>query len=240
MFSVSSDAKTIKGEKKGYLTAILYLSPYTNSGYQVCPKASEGCAASCLYTAGRGVFTNVQNARINKTIRFFTDRNGFMEDIVHDIERLIKKAIRENFIPVIRMNGTSDIAWEKIACIRNGIKYKSVMEAFPDIQFYDYTKILGRKTALALPNYALTFSLSENNDEEAKIAIKQGYNVSVVMKLRRKENKPKKWDIYKCINGDDNDLRFLDPKGVIVGLHAKGKARYDTSGFVRPAVGGFR
>lgn len=240
LLSVNADAKTIKGNKRGYLTGVLYLAPYDLSGRQVCPKASAGCAAACLNTAGRGVYTNVQESRIAKTQRFFNDRKGFIANLVKDIEALIRKAARERMIPVVRLNGTSDMPWEKFACVRDGVKYDSLIEAFPEINWYDYTKILNRHKALSLPNYHLTFSLSEDNDKDAVKALAQGYNVAVVMDVKRNEPKPATWGGYPVIDGDETDLRFLDPKGgYIVALFPKGKARKDEMGFVRAKDGGF-
>lgn len=233
LLAVSADAKTIKGEKFGVITGILYLAPVNLSGYQVCPKASEGCKAACLFTAGRGIYTKVQNARIAKTKRFFEDRVGFMNDIVKDIEFIIRKADKLNLAPAIRLNGTSDIAWEKMAVVRNGITYRNVMVAFPNVTFYDYTKVLGRKGAANLKNYHLTFSLSESNDKDARKAIAEGYNVSVVLNVGRTKPLPAKWSGFNLIDGDTSDIRFNDGSGNMIGLRAKGKARKDTSGFVR-------
>ncbi len=240
LLSIAADAKTIKGQKLGYLTGVLYLAPHTLSGYQVCPKASNGCRLACLYTAGRGIYTSTQNARIAKTKRFHEDRDGFMAQLVDEIEAMIRKAKRESLIPVIRLNGTSDLPWEKIKCNRNGVTYASIMEAFSDVTFYDYTKVLGRTKALSLPNYSLTFSLAEDNDKQAVKALNQGYNVAVVMQVGRQEAKPAMWGGYPVVNGDETDLRFLDPQGgYIVGLFPKGKARKDTLGFVRDPHSGF-
>ena len=233
LLAVAADAKTVKGSKKGYLTGVLYLAPHDISGYQVCPKATDGCKMGCLYTAGRGVYSNTQQSRIAKTKFFFQNRDEFMAILVNDIEALARKAARENMIPVVRLNGTSDLPWEKVACERNGVTYASVMEAFPDITFYDYTAILGRKKALNLPNYHLTFSLKESNDSDAAKAVAEGYNVAVVMKVGRSEAKPATWSGLPVVNGDETDLRFLDPAGHIIGLYPKGKARHDKSGFVR-------
>ncbi len=237
LLSISADAKTIKGEKKGYLTGILYLSPYNLSGFQVCPKATEGCKAACLNTAGRGVYDRTQQSRLNKTRFFFNDRKSFMEVLVNDLQRLIRKANRMNMIPVARLNGTSDLPWEKMECVRGGQTFASPMEAFPEINFMDYTAVLGRKKALGLPNYHLTFSLKENNDTDADKALKEGYNLAVVMNLGRTESKPATWSGYPVVDGDETDLRFLDPAGHIVGLFPKGKARYDSTGFVRSPTG---
>jgi hypothetical protein len=240
LLSISKDAKTVKGQKLGFLTGILYLAPADVSGYQVCPKATAGCKAACLFTAGRGVYAKVRNGRINRTRWFFEGRDSFMATIVRDVERLVRKAKREKLIPAVRLNGTSDIAWEKIKVVRHGITYRNLMTAFPEVQHYDYTKIAGRHAAVALPNYHLTFSLAEDNDAAARIAIDNGYNVAVVVNTKRSEVKPASWGGYPAINGDDSDVRFLDAKGGhVVLLTAKGKARYDNSGFVRKVKGGF-
>lgn len=233
LLTISADAKTRKGVKQGVLTGILYLAPSDVSGYQVCPKASAGCKAACLYTAGRGVMQPTKDARINRTHWFFEDRDSFMETIVKDIKKLVRKANREKMLPAVRLNGTSDIAFEKIRVTVDGVSYRNIMLAFPDVQFYDYTKIRGRKAAIALPNYHLTFSLAEDNDDDAMKAIDEGYNVAVVMKLKKKDEKPATWNRINVIDGDQSDVRFWDGSGNIVALTAKGDARKDTSGFVR-------
>lgn len=241
LLSVSADAKTSKGEADGVLTGILYLAPHMLSGYQVCPNATDGCAAACLYTAGQGVYANVQASRLNRTRWFFEDRASFMDVLVADIQRLVRKATKDGMVPAIRLNGTSDIAWEKIAVSMAGVKYRSLMEAFPAVNFYDYTKVLGRKLALTLPNYHLTFSLAESNDTFAIKALEEGYNVAVVMRTKRKEAKPATWGGYPVVDGDTHDIRFHDPKGGhIVALFPKGKATKDNTGFVRAKNGGFR
>ena len=234
LLSVEADAKTKKGEKLGVLTGVLYLAPANVSGYEVCPKRSQGCTDACLFTSGRGGMRSVHDSRVNKTVWFHENRDSFMEVIVSDIEKLIRKAKRENMVPAVRLNGTSDIAWEKIRVIRDGVEHRNVMVAFPEIQFYDYTKIRGRKSAIALPNYHLTFSLAEDNDQDAFLAITEGYNVAVVFDMKKTDNKPAMWMGYPVLDGDETDVRFMDPKGGhIVGLYAKGDARKDNTGFVR-------
>jgi hypothetical protein len=229
-----ANAKTVKGEKLGILTGILYLAPAMVSGRQVCPKASEGCKSVCLYTAGRGRFTATQVARISKTNLFFDDRSEFMFLLADNIKAIVRKAKREGLSPAVRLNGTSDIAWEKISVVVDGVRYRNVMKAFPNVSFYDYTKIAGRKSAIALPNYHLTFSLAEDNDTEAFQAISEGYNLAVVMNLKKTDDKPTTWNGYPVVDGDVSDVRFLDPKGGhVVALTAKGDAKKDTSGFVR-------
>jgi len=240
LLSVGADAKTIKSLKKGMLTGVLYLAPNDISGHNTCANATEGCKKACLYTSGYGRFNDVQKARIRKTKWFFKERDSFMAQLVQNAESLEHKAHREKMIPAIRLNGTSDIPFEKIRVVRQGINYRNIMRAFPGIQFYDYTKILNRKMALAMPNYHLTYSLAEDNDAQAIEALKQGYNLAVVMRLKRNDPKPKTWGGYPVIDGDEFDARFLDPDGDhIVALSAKADAIKDTSGFVRNPNTGF-
>lgn len=222
MLSINADSKTVKGLKKGYLTGILYLAPHTSSGINVCPDASPGCISSCLYSAGRGAFNPVKEARINKTHKLFNDRDNFFLDLVKSIEALKRKAKREGFIPVVRLNGTSDLPWEKIR-----IAGQSIMSWFPEVQFYDYTKTLQRVLENKLPNYHLTLSASEINLEDQEVALASNYNVAVVF-----HDLPVVHLDHTVISGDDSDLRFLDDIGVVIGLTPKGKARKDTSGFV--------
>lgn len=218
----TDNPKILKGEKIGYLSAVLHLAPNKVSGRNVCPMASKGCIASCLFYSGRGAMQRTQNARIRRTNRFFDDRDGFMADIVIDIVRLIQVAKHENKKLAIRLNGTSDIRWEVIPV--NG--YANVMEMFPDIQFYDYTKIPNRRNLPA--NYHLTFSLNEKNCNSAIDVLNSGGNVAAVFAGKL----PKRWSGFKVIDGDKNDLRFLDPSGVVIGLSPKGRAKKDVSGFV--------
>lgn len=234
LISVEKDAKTVKGSKLGVLTGILYLAPAMESGYQTCPKSSAGCRAACLYTAGyAGIYKAVNDARIRRTKMFFENRAEFFHTLVKDIERLIKYAKLKNMEPVIRLNGTSDIAWEKFNVIRNNVIYKNIFAAFSEIQFYDYSKVLNRKAAMAIPNYSLTFSLSEDNDKDARKALATGFNVAVVFNVSKANPLPDKWNGFKVLDGDVSDLRYKDGSGNIIGLKAKGKARKDTSGFVR-------
>jgi hypothetical protein len=221
--------KLLKGQKQGYLSSVLHLAPADLSGKNTCPKATAGCKAACLNTAGRGgIFkkgetTNViQQARIRKTKAFFENRQAFLNELTVEIIKTIKSAEKKNLIPVFRLNGTSDIAWEKYE-VANG---KNIFQMFPDVQFYDYTKIVGRKVK-HIPNYHLTFSKADGNDMDVRLAASNGMNVAAVF-----HKLPETYIGRPVINGDETDLRFLDPKGVIVGLKAKGKAKKDTSGFV--------
>jgi hypothetical protein len=231
--------KVLKGLKQGFNTYILHLAPADLSGYQTCPKATAGCKAACLNTAGRGGMfkkgenTNtIQQARIRKTKMFFENRSEFMAQLVKDIELGIKQSIKKDLIPVFRLNGTSDLAFEKYEVVRNGVLYRNIFEAFSDIQFYDYTKMLNRKVN-NIKNYSLTFSAADGNDNDVMKAIAQGYNIATVFGIKKTEPMPEYYNGLPVFNGDESDLRFLDPKGVIVGLYAKGKAKKDNTGFVK-------
>lgn len=223
-----SDAnpKIQKGTSKGYLTFIMHLAPGSLSGHNVCPGASAGCLATCLNTAGRGRFQNIQQARIRKTEWFFRDRKGFMAQLVKDVEAGIRKADRLKLTPVFRLNGTSDIRWETV---KVG-SYKNIFEMFPNVQFYDYSKLSNRKNIPA--NYHLTFSRSESNENKLDEAISNGMNVAVVFSTKKKNDLPSRYRSLPVVDADETDLRFLDPKGSVCGLRAKGQAKKDASGFV--------
>ena len=235
----TGNPKVLKGMVRGFNTYILHLAPASLSGFNTCPKATAGCTAACLNTAGRGGMfkkgetTNViQKARIRKTQLFFNNRETFMALLVKDIELAIKQSAKISMIPVIRLNGTSDLSFEKYAAIRNGVEYKNIFMAFPELQFYDYTKVLGRKVA-DYPNYSLTFSAADGNDSDVAKAILQGYNVAVVFGIKKTLPMPAEYLNMPVFNGDESDLRFLDPSNVVVGLYAKGKAKKDNTGFVK-------
>jgi hypothetical protein len=224
LLSVDTNAKTVKGQRKGYLTGILYLAPGKLSGLiNVCPNASVACDNLCLYYAGRGAFNSVQKARTAKTVFYVKDREAFLATLKDNVTAVIRKAKAKKMVPVIRLNGTSDIGWERYTLI----------QAFKTTRFYDYTKSFQRMVSFLdgkLPsNYSLTFSRSETNETQCLEVLKRGGNVAVVF---RSKVLPTHWNGFKVINGDENDLRFLDPKGVVVGLTAKGKAKTDTTGFV--------
>jgi hypothetical protein len=231
MFKLLSTAnpKIQKGTKQGYLSFILHLAPADVSGYNTCPKATVGCRAACLNTAGRGgmfkkgeTTNTIQKARIRKARYFFEDRAGFMADLYKDIQKAIKFAERKGLTPVFRLNGTSDLSWEKYEVAG----YTNIFEAFPQVQFYDYTKVPKRKVD-GIANYHLTFSQADGNEKDANWAISKNMNVTVVF-----DKIPAEYKGREVFNADDTDLRFLDPKGVVLGLKAKGRAKKDRSGFV--------
>jgi hypothetical protein len=235
----TGNPKVLKGMSQGYNTYILHLAPANLSGYETCAKRTDGCTAACLNLAGRGGMfkrgenTNViQQARIRKTKMFFENRVEFMTTLVKDIELAIKQSKKMELVPVFRLNGTSDLAWEKYEVVRNGQLFRNIFTAFPEVQFYDYTKILGRKVK-EYSNYQLTFSAADGNDSDVLKALNEGLNVAVVFGIKKTLPMPVDYLSRPVFNGDESDLRFLDPKGVIVGLYAKGKAKKDTTGFVK-------
>ena len=235
----TGNPKVLKGIAQGYNTYILHLAPYTVSGKNTCPKATPGCIASCLNTAGRGgmfkkgeTTNTIQQARIRKTNLFFSDRDQFFTYLINDIKLAIRQSAKLGLIPVFRLNGTSDIAWEKYDVLNTG---NNIFEFFPQVQFYDYTKILGRKFK-DIKNYNLTFSAADGNDADVAQAIIEGYNIAVVFGIKKTLPMPDRFMSLPVFNGDDSDLRFLDPKNVVVGLYAKGKAKKDTTGFVKYPV----
>ena len=229
-----SNAKTIKGEKVGVLTGILYLAPANTIGakFNLCPYAGvAGCKTGCLNTAGRGAFDSVQKARIRKTLMYFQYHDQFMATLARDIERLQRKATKQGKTLAVRLNGTSDIQWEKEHFFYNG--KKTIFDVFPRVQFYDYTKI-PRRTVPS--NYHLTFSYS-GVTEYARVVDKQlRHDSSVNLAVVFSGKLPTHFMNREVINGDENDVRFYDPTSVIVGLTAKGKAKTDTSNFVVAGV----
>jgi len=230
----TENSKTVKGEKLGYTTYIMYLAPHTQNskGINLCSHASKGCAKACLFGSGAARFEEVQNGKINKTEYYLADRKNFMLQLVKEIsraERLHKaiegdKQYKKNGIDVlryknfaIRLNGTSDIPFEKIK-LESGL---NIFETFPNVQFYDYTKNPKRFDKKQSDNYHLTFSRSEDNDKIAEDLLNKGHNVAIVFGVKNVNDLPTSYKGYKVINGDETDLRFLDEKNVVIGLKYK-------------------
>jgi hypothetical protein len=225
------NSKTTKGEKLGYTTYIMYLAPHTQNskGVNLCAKASKGCAIACLFGSGAARFDNVQLGKINKTEYFIADSKAFLLQLTIEIEKiqakhlaivgektLSKKPVYKKF--AIRLNGTADIPWERLK-VKDGL---NIFELFPDVQFYDYTKLDERFTNRIMPsNYHLTFSRSEENDVESLDILNRGFNVAYVFGIKDVQDLPKTYLGFKVINGDESDLRFLDEQNVIVGLKYK-------------------
>jgi hypothetical protein len=223
LLNIDNNPKTVKGQSQKVMTAILYFAPAKISGFNTCPFADD-CALTCLNTAGRGQMNSVQLGRINKTRWYFLERKTFMIQLHKEIKRHINRCKIKGFKPAFRINGMSDLKIENMGLI----------ETYPNAQWYDYTKNPIRMKKFIAgkfpPNYHLTFSLGSSNKSDAKEILKLGGNVAVVF---RNKKLPKKFMGHKVFNADKTDLRFKDPKNIIAGLYAKGKARFDDTGFVQ-------
>jgi len=227
LLAVDGNAKTVKGQKAGFMTAIMYLTPASGSGTNLCPMAALAkCEAPCLNTAGMGAFSSTQIGRLRKTLFYTQYRQEFLALLEKEIARCVKFINKKGFTPLVRLNGTSDIRWENY----------NIINKFPDVQFYDYTKLVNRDNLPA--NYDLTFSYS---GVEAYLpfvtkAINKGMRIAVVFRNRkvvdRMLDNNEKFIGLDVVDGDDNDIRHTDPMGSVVALYAKGKAKKDTSGFV--------
>ena len=221
--------KTLKGRSVGFETFGIHLAPANLSGYEVCRYRSRGCTASCLNTAGMGAFSTVQESRKEKTKRLFEQQELFMSQLIDvEIPNAIKRCLKKGLTPAFRLNLTSDVEWEKIQYLG-----RNVFEHFPNVMFYDYTKNIDR-LALNIPNYHLTFSRAETKWSQVNsfVALSHGFNSAFVFNVKKGQPLPEKHEGFPVIDGDAHDLRFLDPKGVIVGLRAKGQAKKDQTGFV--------
>jgi hypothetical protein len=233
MLSVDTNAKTIKGQAYGYMTGIMYFAPARKSGFNVCASSTPSCEEGCLYSAGRGAFNSVQLSRLAKTRFYFEDRPAFMARLIRAIARLVAKAKRGGFVPVVRLNGTSDIPWERVRFAE-----QTIFDLFPGVQFYDYSKITKRAIAWAngdMPqNYHLTFSRSGDNDEAVEQVLAAGGNVAMVFSkdAYKAVLKAGEYQGRPVLDGDKSDLRFADPSGHVVALKAKGPARQNVSSFV--------
>jgi hypothetical protein len=226
LFGIDTDTKTIKGTEFGVATGIMYLSPANSSGTNVCPMAEIAkCKEPCLNTAGRGMFGTVQASRLRKTLFWLQYPTQFKVLLRKELDRLLRYASKRNLLPACRLNGTSDIRWE------NYIWPLMSEYAAKGVHFYDYTKIPNRH----IPDpdiYDLTFSYSGVPEFRRYVdkAIANKSRLAVV--FRDKDKIPDTFKGMPVINGDVSDIRFREPQGVVVSLYAKGKAKYDTSGFV--------
>jgi hypothetical protein len=233
LLSIDSNSKLAKTNKvagAGHLYAGLSLMPDN----RLCPGAkAAGCMAGCLKSAGRGAFSNVAAARQVKSDWYHQNRDTFIAQLVKDLEALVRKAAKEGKTARVRLNVLSDIAWESELCWRDNGLYAGIPQAFPEIEFYDYTKRAGRIGKVPA-NYSLTFSYSgvPSYANQVKLAAARGANMAVVFHVKKGQALPKLWQGKAVIDGDLHDARTDDAAGIIVGLRAKGQAIKDTSGFV--------
>lgn len=242
-----SNPKLAKNGKAGVMAAPLHLAPASLSGFNVCPQASAGCIAACLHTAGNPAYMEGKNrSRIARTQAYMRHRKAFVALLAFEIAALARKAAKAGMQPAVRLNATSDIPWEVVGLEVDGVKVRNLMDLFPQVEFYDYTKVTKRALKWArgaLPaNYHLTFSKTEDNDDAVAQVLEAGGNVAIVFDARAYKLAIDAgvwhgagvlpWEGHAVHDGDEHDFRPLDPKGCIVALKAKGDARGDTSGFV--------
>ena len=223
LFSIGLDAKTSKGAKLGFMTGVQYLAPHVISGFNVCANSElAGCRSACLYSAGRGAMSSVQMSRLRKTLFMQQYPAQYSAVLFKEVGRVKRKADRAGLIPLIRLNGTSDIRFERTQ--------PDIFKAYSDVTFYDYTKLANRRDLPA--NYDLTFSYSgmPNYQSQVKLAIDAGMRIAVV--FQNAGIIPKTFLGLDCVDGDDSDVRHIEPQNVITALYGKGAAKHDRSGFV--------
>jgi hypothetical protein len=263
-----NSAKTEKGRKYNYNTFIVYLAAANQSGVEVCPMRSKGCTQACLMDSGYSKiekyslnartnekgevsikdlirFTSIKVARIRRTLLYDKYKEFYTDWLIAEIEKAKKKSLEKGYYFCVRLNGTSDISPLSFWTTKNG-KKENILEALPDIKFYDYTKVFNRtELAKKYKNYDITYSYSGDNKKEAISALENNINVAVVFGAETKNKMPKKWTFpdtgktFDVIDGDETDLRFLDKKGKIVGLYYKTSAKEldENSEFVQKISG---
>ena len=234
IFSTDSP-KAVKADAYGYVNAIHYMAPHDKGGVgNLCSHASPACIALCLgHYSGQASYVHdleaddnsVRKSRRDKAVRFMRDRSNYLRDMVRSIESEIRHAQRVGKKLCVRLNGSTDIAWEGVR-----LDGRTMFELFPMVQFVDYTKNPRRFDRTLPANYHLTFSRSETNESDCAELLARGHNVAVVFGA----GKPDKFLGALVIDGDAHDLRHLDPRGgFVIGLTPKGrKAKKDMSGFV--------
>ena len=218
---VSTSHNLDLSEKAGTLTFGLYLAPWNMSGHQVCA-GGKHCHEFCLSGSGQNKIdelargkegSKINISRIKKTQLFYNNRALFMKMLVHEIKKAEKRAKDLNLPFAVRINCTSDLSPELFVDPETGL---NILELFPDVQFYDYTKVPNRIKLLGkYNNYDLTFSFDGYNWETAQKFIENGGRAAVVF---AGDKLPETYKGYKVINGNNYDMRFLDPGKCVIGL----------------------
>ena len=226
---LSKGSTNTKTAKNNIDTYILYLAPHTQNSKKIniCPKASKGCAAACLFSAGRGKFSNVIASRTNKTEYYLSDKKTFINQLSKELLKIAAKSIKQNKKIAIRLNGTSDLDFISIIKKYNNLDLLND-DQFKNLVFYDYTAILGKIKKYINTSYSLTLSRKEDNESDILEALKLGGNIAAVFS----GDLPTKYKGFNVVDGDTSDLVMLEAKNCILGLKAKGDAKKDKSGFV--------
>ncbi len=239
MFGISylggcNSPKLEQSKDLNVLTYGLYLAPHNLSGYNVCPESQE-CKKYCLHSSGRNKLEllknqeggKIQESRIKKTKMFFENTPRFMHLLCYEIEAAREKARQLGMQFAVRLNCTSDISPEKFT-----LEGKNILQLYPDIQFYDYTKVYSRiPLTEKYPNYDLTFSYSGTNWAQCKKLLSKGHRIAVVFE----KEIPDTFQGYPVINANKHDARYLDKGGIICGLtYKKVASDYSTGKFQTP------
>lgn len=217
---LNGSSKFAKGKKIGVNTYAIYFAPYNLSGRNVCAMATKECILGCLHTSGRAkmdVKDLIATARINRTNAFYENREASMTKIISELKSAIKKSAKQNMEFAVRLNGTSDLSPEIFKAFG-----QNILELFPNVQFYDYTKIPNRlRLTQKYPNYHLTLSYTGENWNDCVNALEQGINVAVIFDTKKGKDLPKTFNGYNVLDGDLSDYRPGDEKKSIVGLRWK-------------------
>lgn len=234
--TTTQNAKMVYSMNNGVESYCVHLAPSTMSGRNVCPN-SEHCKEFCLNGSGRNKsdillrgeeHSIINSARIKRTDAFYKKRDLFMQTLIHEIQVAQKRAIRNGRGFAVRLNGTSDLS--PLVFKYQG---KNILEWFPNVQFYDYTKVPTRYRLLSkYKNYDLTFSFDGHNWDKCEEILKQGGKVAVIFE---NENMPTSYKGYKVIDASGYDMRFLDPGNTVMGLHYHRTANdYKSGKYVKP------
>jgi len=234
---INTSAKIEKNKKvSGHYTYIIYLAPANTSGINVCPRSTPECRKGCLATSGRaGMELNldkkrIMESRIKKTRLFHSNPTYFISWVAEEIRRARTKAQKDGYAFSVRLNGTSDIDYTQIL-----VDGKNIFELFPDVTFYDYTKVPERFNNKP-DNYHLTLSYTGRNWRECANMLKKGYNVAAVFNVGKNAPLPEFHKGYEVIDGDITDLRVGEKSGVIIGLRWKDIGNKDLNHEIKNSI----
>ena len=118
------------------------------------------------------------------------------------------RAKKQGFVLLVRLNGTSDIRFENYGMI----------QSFPGVTFYDYSTCQSQNVP---SNYDITFSYSgvPAYQTQVRLALAAGMRMAVVFAKRATVNamlaSDSKFMGLDVVDGDDTDIRHLDPIGLV-------------------------
>lgn len=216
--TVACSSKLVHSLKVNVATYGIYLAQSNLSGHSVCPN-DKYCRESCLGNSGHNMMEilsgkdRIKKARLKKTKLLFSNKDYFMQLLVDELKREKNKWEAKGYYFSVRLNCTSDIDIAKL-----NLNGKNITEIFPDVTFYDYTKVYKYLDNMKkFPNLDYTYSYNGHNHITCKKAIERGVRIAVVF-----ENKlPRLFNGIPVVNGDNSDFRPSDPKHCVVGLKVK-------------------